>query len=224
MQLPACLTLGTPFPGFGARGELDAYADQAFSSARPRDGPRHAAEQAPPTALPRSERGQHNARSAHEIIRQPAPKRAAAGGAGSCTSDSGSYVSFASQGADSAHSDGSSPDEAGDVSAAPPKGSHRALLSGRGFGYRDMRTLNRRHRDPDQKERAGVRCPGGNSAGEPQPWPAYLALRAWRESARECHLYTYAPPNRCAWDSLNPNPETVGKLLFNAYAPPNRCA
>ncbi|KAK9837237.1 hypothetical protein WJX81_000930 [Elliptochloris bilobata] len=35
-----------------------------------------------------------------------------------------------------------------------------------------------------------------------QPWPAYLALRAWRESARECHFYAYAPPNRAALRAL----------------------
>lgn len=35
---------------------------------------------------------------------------------------------------------------------------------------------------------SGEREAGGN----PEPWPAYPALRMWRESGREVHQYAYA--------------------------------
>ncbi|CAL8464285.1 g3820 [Coccomyxa elongata] len=43
--------------------------------------------------------------------------------------------------------------------------------------------------------------PEGCAAGE-APWPAYRALREWRQAGRECHLYAYAPFTRGALDAL----------------------
>lgn len=36
---------------------------------------------------------------------------------------------------------------------------------------------------------------GAAAPGE-APWPAHRALREWRQSGRECHLYAYAPYTR----------------------------
>ncbi|KAK9904746.1 hypothetical protein WJX75_001738 [Coccomyxa subellipsoidea] len=42
---------------------------------------------------------------------------------------------------------------------------------------------------------------GAAGPGE-APWPAHRALREWRQSGRECHLYAYAPYTREAMDAL----------------------
>ena len=202
---PACSPrlpdAGKILPGFGKRGELDAYADHAFPPAHPHDDPRPMPEHTAPSAPPQSGRGRHAARSGQRVPAQlPARKQPAAAGAESCTSDSNSYVSSASQGPSSSHSDSSSPGEAGAAGAATLKGARRvsALPTGCDTRHGAMLGPSCRHREPDPKDRGRVRCPGRDPAGKPQPWPAYPALRAWRESARECHFYAYAPPNRCS--------------------------
>lgn len=49
---------------------------------------------------------------------------------------------------------------------------------------------------------------GGESAPGETPWPAYRALREWRQAGRECHLYAYAPYTRFC--------STHSRFLFRA--------
>lgn len=212
--------------GFGTRGELDAYAEQA-QPRRPVPLPvakRRRSGAAPgvmgePVPQRQWQKGECRARGSGEgrallspgSIQRASSRRvraygSAAADSASSTSDSGSYVSSVGSGSGSASS-GSGGSDGSDTeggrsgchsgrlgSDVSRKGVRLLAVPGRLSGSRDGPVQSVGGPRERQIRQAGAGGAGGS--GQPQPWPAYPALQAWRESARECHFYAYAPPNR----------------------------
>lgn len=224
-QSPVTNPQGDP-AGFGTHGELDEYAEQAQPrEPTPLPAAKRRRSDAAPSVLggpvPRQQwqKGVCRARGSSESrvllstgsiqrvsarrVRAPAPASAESA---SCTSDSGSYVSSAGSGSDSASSGsgGSVGSDAEEGRSSCHSGRLGPYVSRKGVGLLSVPGHLSGSRDglvqsvggPGGRQTGQAGAGGAGGSGQPQPWPAHPALQAWRESARECHFYAYAPPNR----------------------------